>query len=675
MDIAALGFRIDSKQAEKGARDLDKLTASAGKAEGASKRLATATRSGNTTTGAFAQVAMRASGSTAQMATALELATSGHTSAAVATRAHTTALAANEAIAKKAAFQQKMLMFQLNDIGVSLASGMNPLMVIVQQGSQIQQIYAGEGGVRQALRDTGSMIGRVATRIPLLTAAVGAGTAAIAGMRHEINKTSDVTVSFGDVALGVFQTVRDGIYNLLRPAIEAIAPWVSKAWDFTVELTKNWGNNLVRLTLGSFELIKTGVMTLPDAFIVAGEDAANGFISRMKWMVRETVVQINGLLGELDKLADASGLPRPGLRLDMPKVGSPIDLGGDAARKRLGEAWTNADARITEMMNRDYMGEFFDATKANALKNAMDGLGESAGKAAEKAREAYADIVRGAQQFIEQQQLEASTLGMTEEAANALRYEQELLNKAANDNIKLTPQQVKNLKDLAQEMAETEANTNKLKSAYDFAKSTVSGFFNDFRSGLEQGKGIWKSFGDAALGVLGRIGDKLIELATDQLINGFFKNLGGGGGGVLGFIGNMLGIGGGAVDPWAGLRMAKGGAFSQGNVIPFANGGVVSSATMFPMSGGRSGVMGEAGPEAIMPLKRGPDGRLGVSAPKGASAPSQNTYAPTYNIDASNSANPEETRRQVTQALKEYDKGSYHRWLADMAQARKRNAA
>ncbi|WP_349366782.1 MAG: phage tail tape measure protein [Nitratireductor rhodophyticola] len=287
-------------------------------------------------------------------------------------------------------------------------------------------------------------------------------------------------------------------------------------------------------------------------------------------------------------------------------------------------------------------------------------------KAMEKQRKNYADITRGAQQFIEQQQLEASTLGMTEEAANALRYEQELLNKAANDNIKLTAGQKAELTGLAQTMAETEAETSKLKSAYDFAKSTVSGFFNDFRSGLEQGKGIWKSFGDAALGVLGRIGDKLIELATDQLINGLFSNLGGlGGGGGGGIIGGIMG--------W--LFNAKGNAFSQGNVIPFANGGVVSSATMFPMSGGRSGVMGEAGPEAIMPLKRGPDGRLGVSAPRGASAPSQTTYAPTYNIDASNSSNPEETRRQVTSALKEYDKGTYQRWLANQAQARKRNAA
>lgn len=61
---------------------------------------------------------------------------------------------------------------------------------------------------------------------------------------------------------------------------------------------------------------------------------------------------------------------------------------------------------------------------------------------------------------------------------------------------------------------------------------------------------------------------------------------------------------------------ADGGAFSQGRVMPFARGGVISSPTHFPMRGGR-GLMGEAGPEAIMPLSRGADGRLGVQTAGG----------------------------------------------------------
>ena len=64
------------------------------------------------------------------------------------------------------------------------------------------------------------------------------------------------------------------------------------------------------------------------------------------------------------------------------------------------------------------------------------------------------------------------------------------------------------------------------------------------------------------------------------------------------------------------MPFAKGGAFSQGQVMPFAKGGVVANPTNFGMRNG-TGLMGEAGPEAIMPLTRGADGRLGVQAAGG----------------------------------------------------------
>lgn len=65
------------------------------------------------------------------------------------------------------------------------------------------------------------------------------------------------------------------------------------------------------------------------------------------------------------------------------------------------------------------------------------------------------------------------------------------------------------------------------------------------------------------------------------------------------------------------IPFEKGGSFAQGRVMPFAKGGVVSGATTFGMRGGM-GLMGEAGPEAIMPLTRGADGSLGVRAQGGA---------------------------------------------------------
>jgi phage-related minor tail protein len=76
--------------------------------------------------------------------------------------------------------------------------------------------------------------------------------------------------------------------------------------------------------------------------------------------------------------------------------------------------------------------------------------------------------------------------------------------------------------------------------------------------------------------------------------------------------------------------------------MPFARGGVVSAPTAFPMRGG-TGLMGEAGPEAIMPLRRGPDGRLGVEMAGGA-APHVTV---TMNVTTPDAASFRRSRTQI----------------------------
>jgi tape measure domain-containing protein len=77
------------------------------------------------------------------------------------------------------------------------------------------------------------------------------------------------------------------------------------------------------------------------------------------------------------------------------------------------------------------------------------------------------------------------------------------------------------------------------------------------------------------------------------------------------------------------VASALGNAFSGGRVVPFALGGVVGGPTLFPMAGGGTGLMGEAGPEAIMPLQRDGAGRLGVRAQGGGTVINQ-----SFTIDA-----------------------------------------
>jgi lambda family phage tail tape measure protein len=76
---------------------------------------------------------------------------------------------------------------------------------------------------------------------------------------------------------------------------------------------------------------------------------------------------------------------------------------------------------------------------------------------------------------------------------------------------------------------------------------------------------------------------------------------------------------------------AKGNVYAQNGIQAFARGGIVNGPTLFPFAKG-IGLMGEAGPEAIMPLRRGRDGNLGVMSSGGG------TTNVVVNVDASGSS-------------------------------------
>jgi hypothetical protein len=103
--------------------------------------------------------------------------------------------------------------------------------------------------------------------------------------------------------------------------------------------------------------------------------------------------------------------------------------------------------------------------------------------------------------------------------------------------------------------------------------------------------------------------DMIASEATKALMQALNLGKGNtGSGGLFDALKTIFGGAGGGATP-----SANGNAFGPGGLIPFANGGVVNGATLFGFGGGRRGVMGEAGPEAILPLRRGRDGKLGVS--------------------------------------------------------------
>lgn len=83
---------------------------------------------------------------------------------------------------------------------------------------------------------------------------------------------------------------------------------------------------------------------------------------------------------------------------------------------------------------------------------------------------------------------------------------------------------------------------------------------------------------------------------------------------------------------------------AAGRIVPFAAGGIVRSPTVFGLRGGL-GLMGERGAEAILPLARGPDGRLGIQSGGGG------TVNITVHISTPDVAGFERSRSQVSALL------------------------
>ena len=91
---------------------------------------------------------------------------------------------------------------------------------------------------------------------------------------------------------------------------------------------------------------------------------------------------------------------------------------------------------------------------------------------------------------------------------------------------------------------------------------------------------------------------------------------------------------------------ADGAVVSGGRLTPFARGGIVDGPVAFPLSGG-TGLMGEAGPEAILPLARGADGRLGVAAQGASSGSAARPVSVTVNIATPDAASFRRSEAQI----------------------------
>ena len=131
------------------------------------------------------------------------------------------------------------------------------------------------------------------------------------------------------------------------------------------------------------------------------------------------------------------------------------------------------------------------------------------------------------------------------------------------------------------------------------SKSISSTISSGIVSALRSGGNAFDVFSGLATTALQKILDKLLEISIiTPIINSLTSGFGGG------FFKGLFSL----------FGFKDGAAFQNGKVLPFAKGGIVNKPTLFPMANGGTGLMGEAGAEAVMPLKRMSNGKLGVQA-------------------------------------------------------------
>ena len=146
--------------------------------------------------------------------------------------------------------------------------------------------------------------------------------------------------------------------------------------------------------------------------------------------------------------------------------------------------------------------------------------------------------------------------------------------------------------------------TNLWENLGDVAIGAMDGLADTIATNLEQGTANWKAFGASVLQELNRM---IIKMMLAKILTAGMGMLGGGGQSAVGAPGGNPESGSPTMPDFS--ANAMGNIFNLGKITPMAKGFITSGPTMAPMA-----LMGEAGPEAVMPLARGADGKLGVRA-------------------------------------------------------------
>lgn len=618
---------------------------------------------------------------------------------------------------------------QLQDIAVTSAMGMSPVQIALQQGTQLSAVFNEMGRGREVIRGLGAAFASIVNPISLVTIGTIAAGSALYQYLSSGSKTKDLTDAFqrhaesislirqryGELGQGVLDFRPEGMSTQIRVLKDELSAFYDAAGEEAARVA-SFGAALQTELAASFKGAPEAARQMQSAFADLNASIRKGtpdllsFREAMSRIANDPQVPQNvrdeaKAISELDETALKAARAIPGVENAIRLLGGAAS--GEVQRVRDFTAAMRELAGIglpqlddRELAKQQYMlasNRAVDRASKDdaylAYQSALNRIEErerlsrlpvpgerpnyesiaptrmrqsSEERKAERDANAYRDLVKSAQDRIDQMKLEEQLVGKTGVAADAYRMKLDLLQRAQDKGRSVTPEHRKELERLADTYGDVAEKVAALSLAEElrfereqlFRSATEQRVASTLRSSgidplssqgqilagqirlneqlaenrdaaLDFGQSLVRAFDDGKITIeeLGQAGltimDRLIDKMLNDVVNAIMQvgqaGAGiGGGGGIFGFLGGLFGGGGGTgyfppAPTVGGGLYAKGGVFSSGLSSFSGNftNQVVSRPTMFAFAKG-VGLMGEADPEAIMPLTRGADGRLGV---------------------------------------------------------------
>ncbi len=448
---------------------------------------------------------------------------------------------------------------QVSDFSVQVAGGQSAILALTQQVPQFVQGFGAVGGILAALI---TVFGTLALIITKTGTSLNDLTPIAGVLREEVEW---LAMAFDYVKWAVIEAANLIVNNLDRIAIA------------TALLVGWWLGGLVTAAIAAAGVIGT----LTAAFRLLT-------VVMMRIPLIALVVVVVEAIYQFMRLVDAVG-----------SVGAAFGLLKDVALESFDRIGMMGRALGQNLISMAYA---FQSAFLMALNRIIGGFMEMTYQIAEGLNTLFnTNMFRGAPLGLVTQELARQTLAAEGAAVAHAKNGQALM-----DSARAPLQSVKAIRDLLSSMGDDE-------------QIDVRDWFGGVEEGAAGAGGAAEkaakqveTFGQAAAGVVTSGLDRLF----DAMFEGGKKAID-----VLRDIGKELLKMVAKQQAFSLLAKLMPGTFGSGGFLdlgkmikPYAKGGVVNTPTMFPMSGGKTGLTGEAGPEAILPLTRGANGALGVQA-------------------------------------------------------------